>query len=275
MSEIEQDLLRKYNRLKKTLSEMGPVLVAYSGGVDSSLLLKTAAGVLKGRVLAVTARSPIHPGEERLQAVHGARKFGVPLEVVDFEGWKDPDFIKNSPQRCYICKKNLFRQLKNLASSRGIPHILDGENADDQDDFRPGAAAARELGIRSPLKESGLTKQNIRELSRILDLDTWNKPSQACLASRFPYGRPIDEKELNQIEAAEKFIKDMGFSQVRVRHHGRLARIEIIPPEFPLLLKDDIKDKVADGLKNIGFTWVSLDLTGYRTGSMNEALEKT
>jgi pyridinium-3,5-biscarboxylic acid mononucleotide sulfurtransferase len=272
MKRLNRELLHKYNRLKDILSDMESVLVAYSGGVDSTLLLKTAAVTLNHRVSAVTARSPIHPEDERLYAVHEARKFGINLEFIDFQGWNDPGFKRNSPQRCYICKKHLFQQFKDLAAKKNIPYVLDGENADDQDDHRPGARAAQELGIRSPLKEAGMTKENIRELSRILGLDTWNKPSQACLATRFPYGRPIDGNELKQIEEAEKYLKEMGFSQVRLRHHGRLARIEIPPSEFTLLLKNGQREKIIRRLKKTGFTWVAVDLSGYRTGSLNESL---
>lgn len=272
MKRINRALLQKYNRLKDILSGMDSVLVAYSGGVDSTLLLKCAADVLNKKVLAVHAQAPIHPEDERRYAVHEAQKFGIDMKIVDFKGWTDPDFKSNTPQRCYICKKNLFQQLKEMAARLNIPYILDGENADDENDFRPGSRATRELGIRSPLMEAGLTKADIRELSQILGLDTWNKPSQACLASRFPYGRAIEEKELKKVEEAEKFIKELGITQVRVRHHGPLARIEVPPSEFLTILHENYRDKITAHLKSIGFTWIAMDLSGYRTGSLNESL---
>jgi uncharacterized protein len=251
---------------------MGKVLVAFSGGVDSSLLLKVAADVLGKNVLAVIASSETYPGREIREARKIAKGLNVRHKIIHTYEIENPDFVKNPPLRCYHCKQELFSTLKHIAEKEGISHVLDGQNADDRGDFRPGERAGRELGIRSPLKEAGLTKSDIRGISRVLGLPTWNKPSLACLASRFPYGTAIDAKSLKKVGAAEEVLRDMGFGQVRVRHHGKIARIEIVPEEFGKIIKPAARRIIHARLKKLGYLYVALDLGGYRTGSMNEGL---
>ncbi len=262
----------KYERLKAELEKMGKVLVAFSGGVDSSLLLKVASDVLGKNVLAVVAKSGTYPGREVERAGKFAKRFKVRHKIISTHELESPDFLRNPPERCYHCKKELFGRLASIAREEGIPFILDGSNHDDRLDFRPGAKAARELGVRSPLREAGLTKAEIRVLARRLKLPTWDKPSLACLASRFPYHTRIETKSLKRIGAAEDFLQQLGFRQVRVRHHGPVARIEVEPGEFSRFLKKGLTKRISSRFKKLGYSYVSLDLDGYRTGSMNETL---
>lgn len=264
--------LIKYERLKNILKKMGKVLVAFSGGVDSTFLIKVAHDVLGDDVLAVVASSETYPEQEIKEAARLARKLNTRSRIIHTSELENPDFISNPPQRCYFCKKELFSKLKEIAKAEGIPYILDGSNYDDRSDFRPGAKAARELGIRSPLKEARLGKKEIRQLSRRSKLPTWSKPSLACLASRFPYYSNIDNKSLEQVARAENYLRKIGFSQIRVRHHGRTARIEIEPDEFSRIIKKRIREGIVRNLKKFGYIYVTLDLSGYRTGSMNEPL---
>ena len=272
-AEITPTNLSKYEKLKNLLGEMGKVLVAFSGGVDSSFLLKVAVDVLGENVLAVIASSETYPEKERDEAVKLAKRLNVRYEVIQTKELENPDFAHNPPERCYFCKMELFSKLKDIAESEGIPYVLDGSNFEDTSDFRPGAKAAEELGVRSPLKETGLVKEEIRQLSKYVDLPTWNKPSLACLSSRFPYFTEIEPESLKQVAQAEEFLKGLGFNQVRVRHHGQIARVEIEPQEFSKIVEKATKEKIINAFKKFGFIYITLDLAGFRSGSMNEPLD--
>lgn len=263
----------KLKKLKGILKEMGSVLIAYSGGVDSTFLLKVARDVLGEKVMAVTALSPTYPREETGEAKKIARELEVKHLLIETRELEDPNFSSNPPGRCYYCKKELFFQLKELAKEKGFFWVADGSNLDDTGDFRPGMQAARELEIRSPLKEAGLTKAEIRELSRRMGLPTWKKPSSACLASRFPYGMRIKEEDLKRVDEGERFLRNLGISQVRVRHYKDTARIEVNPEELTRLVENHCREKVVKKFKQLGYTYITVDLEGYRSGSMNEVLK--
>lgn len=253
---------------------MGKVLVAFSGGADSTLLLKVAVDVLGKNVLAVTAKSETYPEKEIREAKKLARSLKVRHLVIETHELENADFARNSPQRCYYCKRELFSRLREIAEEEKIPYVLDASNYEDRLDFRPGLKAGKKLGIRSPLKEVNLLKSEIRQLSSYLGLPTWDKPSLACLASRFPYYTKIEKKSLKQIGAAEDFLRSLAFKQVRVRHHGSVARIEIDPNEFPKIIHKGVRQKINNYFKKKGYIYIALDLAGYRTGSMNEPLKK-
>lgn len=263
----------KLERLCRALLGMERVLVAYSGGVDSTLLLKVAVDVLgPENVLAVIAASETYPGREVREARTLARTIGLRPNVIHTKELDNPRFVRNPPRRCYYCKKELFSSLRSIADRSGIPYVLDGQNADDTKDFRPGAKAGLELGVRSPLKDVGLTKVEIRALSKAYGLPTWSKPSLACLASRFPYGTPIRRKSLKRVDAAEDVLRRLGFGQLRVRHHGPIARVEVPVTDFERVLRPRVRARVVGALTKLGYLYVTLDLAGYRTGSLNEGL---
>ncbi len=272
LKEISVDTLSKYEKLKANLRKMKKVLVAFSGGVDSTFLLKVARDVLGDNVLAVIASSQTYPERERREALRLAKEMNVRHKVIHTDELQNPDFFNNPPQRCYFCKKELFSRLSKIAKSEGISYILDGSNYEDISDFRPGLKALKEFGVRSPLKEVGLVKNEIRQLSLILSLSTWKKPSMACLSSRFPYNTEINVKSLKQIDQAEEYLRNLGFSQFRVRHHNQIARIEISPDEFPRIVKRKIRENIVENFKKFGYLYITLDIEGYRTGSMNEPL---
>ncbi|KRQ87161.1 Argininosuccinate synthase [Caloramator mitchellensis] len=265
-------LEQKFEKLKNILSELGSVAVAYSGGVDSTFLLKVAHDVLGENVIAVTATSSTYPEREFNEAKKYAEQFGVKHIVIVSEELEIEGFSKNPIDRCYYCKRELFSKIYDVAKEYGIKYVADGSNFDDLNDYRPGMKAAKELNVVSPIKEAQLTKEDIRELSRRMNLPTWNKPSFACLSSRFPYGHEITEEKLKMVEKAEQILLDLGFKQVRVRHHGEIARIEVAAQERERFFNVEILDFVGDKFKEIGFTYVTLDVHGYRTGSMNEKI---
>jgi len=270
---MDQTIKAKYERLKEIFQSMGRVLVAYSGGVDSTLLLKVAKDTLgEGNVIAVTALSPLYPDRELAGAKRLTQEMGVRHLLIESNELEIEGFSKNPPNRCYYCKKELFGELRNLAQKEEVPFIVEGSTLDDEKDHRPGRLAVQELGIRSPLKEAMFTKEEVRKLSNALGLTTWDKPSFACLASRFPYGEEITIEELKKVDEAENFLFGLGFRQVRVRHHGNLARIEIYPEEIERLMDKSLREKVVNHLKKIGYHYVTVDLQGFRSGSMNEVL---
>jgi len=263
---------RKIQNLVDIIKETRGLLIAYSGGVDSTFLLQVAKDVLGDRVTAATAKSPTYPETEYEQARAMANKLGVKHITIITEELAHPEFFQNPPDRCYYCKQELFSRLREIAETEGIDYIADGSNADDERDFRPGMKAALEMGVRSPLKEAGLTKEEIRILSKRMGLPTWNKPSLACLASRFPYGDEITAGRLQMVAEAEDCLRGLGLEQVRVRHHDSLARIEVPLEEMGRFSQAEFRDQVVERLKCIGYSYVTLDLQGYRSGSMNEVL---
>ena len=263
----------KWDRLRSLLRDMNLAVLAYSGGVDSSVLLRAASEVLGQNLIAVTAISETYPPAELEPAKEFAASLGVRHRILATDELIRDEFSRNSPDRCYHCKQELFGKLRQIADSEGIAFILDGSNTDDLRDYRPGRKAAAAFSVRSPLAEAGLSKQDIRDLARKMGLPMWDKPSLACLSSRIPYGTPITRELLTNIQAAEDIIRSIGIRQVRVRHHGDTARIEVEPQDLVLLASGDVRQRVVDAFKELGYVYVCLDLEGYRTGSMNAVLD--
>lgn len=268
------ELLVKYEALKSCLQGMDSVLVAYSGGTDSTFLAVTASTLLGDNALAVTARSPSLPSSDLDAAIQVAESLGINHRVVDTHEFERSDYLINDPNRCFFCKEELYSHLEPIASDEGFNCIINGHNSDDLGDFRPGMNSARRRGIRSPLVEVGLDKSEIRALSKAMDIPTWNKPAQACLSSRIPYGTPITVEMLTRVGRAEEFIRSLGVQQVRVRHHGEIARIEVELSDIPLISAPDARKALTKYFRSIGYSYVTLDLDGFRSGSLNEALSK-
>jgi len=270
---IDQELQSKYSQLRSILLDMGSVAIGFSGGIDSTLLIRVATEVLGDKALAVIGRSETYPTREFEEAVQLADSFGSRYRIVNTEETDNLKFRENPPDRCYFCKTELFGKLKSIADEEGILWTADGTITDDLGDFRPGMRAKTEQNVRSPLLEAGFSKADVRSLSREMGIPTWDKPSFACLSSRFPYGHGITKENLTKIDAAETYMRDLGFRFFRVRHHDdKTARLEVGTQEFDRLFDSALRDKIVNHFKSLGFAYVTLDLQGYRTGSMNEML---
>ncbi|MCR5634304.1 MAG: ATP-dependent sacrificial sulfur transferase LarE [Lachnospiraceae bacterium] len=268
-------MLNKYEELKEYLGSFGKVAVAFSSGVDSTFLLYAAKEALGDNVLALTASSCSFPVRELKETKAFCEEHGIRQIIVESEELSIEGFSHNPKNRCYLCKRELFQKFRDVAEREGIKEIVEGSNLDDNGDYRPGLMAVAELGIQSPLRTIGFTKNEIRMMSKHLGLPTWEKQSFACLSSRFPYGEEITEKKLGMVDKAEQYLLDMGFHQLRVRIHGNVARIELDPSEFGKFMEEDVRTKVYDMFKKTGFAYVALDIKGYRTGSMNETINDT
>lgn len=272
MEEIDSELWKKYDQLKEYIASLDSVVVAFSSGVDSTFLLYAAREALGNQVMAVTASSCSFPARELNEAKKYCQDMGIHHVIVESEELKIEGFSKNPPNRCYLCKRELFEKIQEIAKKNSMKEVLEGSNLDDNGDYRPGLIAVAELGIKSPLRQVGFTKKEIRALSKELQLPTWEKQSFACLSSRFPYGEEINETKLSMVDRGEQLLLDLGFHQLRVRIHGNMARIELMPEEFPRFMEEKVRMKVYEEFKKIGFTYIALDILGYRTGSMNETL---
>jgi uncharacterized protein len=266
---------QKEAALRRALARWPALIVAYSGGVDSAYLAWVATDVLGRRALCVTADSPSYPERHRALALRTARDFGFQHEIIRTNELARPEYRANPANRCYYCKHELYTHLSEIARARGIPAIADGNNADDRGDYRPGREAAREFGVVSPLDDAGLTKSEIRELSHRAGLPTWDEPASACLSSRIPYFSEVTDEKLRMIEQAESVLRDLGFKVCRVRHHGQqdaIARLEIGRDEMARVLEPQVADSIDRALRAIGYQYVTIDLRGYRLGSLNDAL---
>jgi uncharacterized protein len=265
-------LQEKFQLLKDNIKKRGSAAIAFSGGVDSTFLVRVAHEVLGDKLIAITATSSTYPERELKEAIKYAEDMGIKHNIISSEELDIEGFASNPKNRCYYCKKELFTKIKEVAKENGMEYVFDGANYDDIGDFRPGMQAAKELEVISPLKEAQLTKADIRELSKNLGLPTWDKPAFACLSSRFPYGKQITISKLKMVEEAEQFLLDMDIRQVRVRHHEEIARIEVSPEERIKFFDMEVMDKIGEKFRKIGFSYTALDVLGYRTGSMNEVL---
>jgi len=272
MSAEELSLDEKDKRLRQLVRDFGSVIIAFSGGVDSAYLAYVASDELGERALAVTGDSASYPTFQRELADQLIRTFGIRHKMLLTDEFNDPNYTSNPANRCYFCKSELYDKLGTLAAERGFQVICDGTNADDLGDWRPGRQAARERGVRSPFVECSMTKRDIRELSRRAGLPTWDQPASACLSSRIPYGEVVTIEKLSAVDRAEQSLRQLGFRQVRVRHHGDIARIEIAAEELPRALDPALSLRITTELKELGFRYVTVDLEGYRTGSLNESL---
>jgi pyridinium-3,5-biscarboxylic acid mononucleotide sulfurtransferase len=273
-STLDAETQEKYEHLQVILRDMQSVLVAYSGGVDSALLLKVAYDVLRDRALGAIASSPAYAPEETRDAIAVAQQMGLPLVTLETHELEDERYSKNDVNRCYFCKTELFTHLEPLAKEHNLRYIAYGINLDDLGDFRPGQRAAHEFAVRGPLKEAGMGKREIRAVARMLEVPVWDKPAMACFSSRIPYGSKVDVASLQMVYKAEKLLHELGFRQLRVRHHDKIARIEVERSEIPRLIEEEMSRTVTDGLRKIGYSYVTVDLLGYRTGSMNEGFFK-
>ena len=274
MKDSDLNIDEKYQKLRNIIKDMGEVVVAYSGGVDSTFLLKVAKDVLGDNVLGVLAASPTYPSREYDKALETAENIGVTVEIINTNETDDKKFKENPVDRCYYCKTELFTKISEIAKGSRFKNFVDGSNADDLNDYRPGMKALKEQGIRSPLQEAGLTKNEIRELSKRLNLPTWNKPALACLSSRFPYGMSINPEKLKMVDEVENYLHDENFINIRARHYGDTVRIEVSPDEINRFFDDKTRRRIVKRIKEIGYTYITLDLEGYRQGSMNEVLLK-